>query len=33
MLLFPQLVAGPIERSDKLLPQFRKEVYFDGKST
>ncbi|MEY8304276.1 MBOAT family O-acyltransferase [Anaerosalibacter bizertensis] len=26
---FPQLVAGPIERSDKLLPQFRQEVIFD----
>lgn len=26
---FPQLVAGPIERSDRLLPQFRKKVDFD----
>ncbi len=26
---FPQLVAGPIERSDHLMPQFRKRVYFD----
>lgn len=27
---FPQLVAGPIERSTNLLPQFRKKHYFDG---
>jgi D-alanyl-lipoteichoic acid acyltransferase DltB (MBOAT superfamily) len=26
---FPQLVAGPIERSRRLLPQFYKMVYFD----
>ena len=26
---FPQLVAGPIERSDNLLPQLRKEKEFD----
>lgn len=26
---FPQLVAGPIERADRLLPQFRKKVSFD----
>ncbi len=26
---FPQLVAGPIERSDRLLPQFRKEHIFN----
>lgn len=26
---FPQLVAGPIERSDRLLPQFKKKVDFD----
>ncbi|MEM6800271.1 MAG: MBOAT family protein [Bacteroidota bacterium] len=26
---FPQLVAGPIERSGNLLPQFREEKYFD----
>jgi len=26
---FPQLVAGPIERSEKLLPQFRKKIDFD----
>lgn len=26
---FPQLVAGPIERSDKLLPQFKKKFEFD----
>lgn len=26
---FPQLVAGPIERSDNLLPQIRKQQYFD----
>ena len=26
---FPQLVAGPIERSVNLLPQFRKEIDFD----
>ena len=26
---FPQLVAGPIERSSRLLPQFRKEHSFD----
>ncbi len=26
---FPQLVAGPIERSDRLIPQFRKEQVFD----
>ncbi|MDU5081394.1 MBOAT family O-acyltransferase [uncultured Tissierella sp.] len=26
---FPQLVAGPIERSDRLLPQLRKKAYFD----
>lgn len=28
---FPQLVAGPIERSDNLLPQFRKKHNFDYK--
>ena len=27
---FPQLVAGPIERSTKLLPQFRKKVEMNG---
>ena len=26
---FPQLVAGPIERSDRLIPQFRKNISFD----
>lgn len=26
---FPQLVAGPIERADSLLPQFREEHHFD----
>lgn len=26
---FPQLVAGPIERSDRLLPQFKKTFLFD----
>lgn len=26
---FPQLVAGPIERTDNLLPQIKKEVHFD----
>jgi D-alanyl-lipoteichoic acid acyltransferase DltB (MBOAT superfamily) len=26
---FPQLVAGPIERSDNLIPQLRKERPFD----
>jgi alginate O-acetyltransferase complex protein AlgI len=26
---FPQLVAGPIERSDRLIPQLRKEQTFD----
>jgi alginate O-acetyltransferase complex protein AlgI len=26
---FPQLVAGPIERSLRLLPQFHKKLYFD----
>lgn len=26
---WPQLVAGPIERSSRLLPQFRKEMQFD----
>ncbi len=26
---WPQLVAGPIERSSRLLPQFRKEQHFD----
>lgn len=26
---FPQLVAGPIERSEKLLPQFRYKINFD----
>lgn len=30
---FPQLVAGPIERPENLLPQFRKEKYFDYDST
>jgi D-alanyl-lipoteichoic acid acyltransferase DltB (MBOAT superfamily) len=28
---FPQLVAGPIERADNLLPQFRKKFDFDYK--
>lgn len=27
---WPQLVAGPIERSGRLLPQFRKEMHFDA---
>ncbi len=27
---FPQLVAGPIERSNRLLPQLRKKVYLNG---
>jgi len=27
---FPQLVAGPIERSSSLLPQFRRQAYFDS---
>ncbi len=27
---FPQLVAGPIERSTRLLPQFRKKIDFDS---
>lgn len=26
---FPQLVAGPIERSERLLPQFHRKVYFN----
>jgi D-alanyl-lipoteichoic acid acyltransferase DltB (MBOAT superfamily) len=26
---FPQMVAGPIERADRLLPQFRRRVSFD----
>lgn len=26
---FPQLVAGPIERSDRLLPQLKERAYFD----
>jgi D-alanyl-lipoteichoic acid acyltransferase DltB (MBOAT superfamily) len=26
---FPQLVAGPIERTKSLLPQFKKEIFFD----
>jgi D-alanyl-lipoteichoic acid acyltransferase DltB (MBOAT superfamily) len=30
---FPKLVAGPIERSTNLLPQFKKEVYFDYERT
>ncbi|NLY76804.1 MAG: MBOAT family protein [Tissierellia bacterium] len=30
---FPQLVAGPIERADRLLPQFEKEVSFDIERT
>ncbi len=32
---FPQLVAGPIERSDRLIPQFYKKIYFnyDGITT
>lgn len=30
VVFFPQLVAGPIERSDRLLPQLRKEVHFDS---
>ncbi len=29
---FPQLVAGPIERSQHLLPQFSKQLNFDSKS-
>lgn len=27
---FPQLVAGPVERSSRLLPQFRQPFYFDA---
>jgi len=30
---FPQLVAGPIERAKKLLPQFKRERDFDTQST
>ncbi len=30
---FPQLVAGPIERSTRLMPQFRKEVFFNESRT
>jgi D-alanyl-lipoteichoic acid acyltransferase DltB (MBOAT superfamily) len=30
---FPQLVAGPIERSDRLIPQLRKEQAFDYSRT
>lgn len=30
MSFFPQLLAGPIERADNLLPQFKKKVQFDG---
>jgi D-alanyl-lipoteichoic acid acyltransferase DltB (MBOAT superfamily) len=30
---FPQLVAGPIERSDKLLPQLRKKNHFSEERT
>lgn len=29
---FPQLVAGPIERPDKLMPQFKKEHKFDSEN-
>jgi D-alanyl-lipoteichoic acid acyltransferase DltB (MBOAT superfamily) len=29
VMFFPQLVAGPIERSDRLIPQLRKEQAFD----
>ena len=29
VLFFPQLVAGPIERADNLLPQMQKPTYFD----
>ena len=29
ILFFPQLVAGPIERPQNLLPQFRKEAFFE----
>ena len=28
---FPQLVAGPIERTENLLPQIKKEQFFDYK--
>lgn len=31
VIFFPQLVAGPIERSDNLLPQFREKHDFDYK--
>ena len=29
VMFFPQLVAGPIERAENLLPQFRTEQHFD----
>ena len=29
IMLFPQLVAGPIERSRNMLPQFREVHHFD----
>ena len=29
---FPQLVAGPIERSDRLIPQFKKHIKLDPKN-
>ena len=29
VFFFPQLVAGPIERPEHLLPQLKKEIYFD----
>lgn len=29
---FPQLVAGPIERSDRLIPQFKKTISFNPKN-
>ena len=30
VIYFPQLVAGPIERSDKLIPELRKKVTYDS---
>lgn len=29
---FPQLLAGPIERSEKLIPQFKTKIAFDGRN-
>lgn len=29
---FPQLIAGPIEKAERLIPQFKKKVEFDGRN-